>query len=270
MDLMARCAHNRISECNADNYLEYIFSNDRDKVSEGLLYHFQNIITRIFINGGGGDKNALEEMVERERKRIGLVHFSKLKPIERENAVAYVRADIDTVVAVKPSLSKCFKYYAILLHSANISASPQSPQAQKFGKVGMPRLSHNERRKGHQLVDMYKHGKVVEDEGRSEAYSNAMTISMEQKRKALEWIEKEEASRAELENIRRNSDIRRVITQQRIANIRRFGNYNLNRNRKDIATKQKQAYKEVDHLRQALTKAETNLYNVEKDKRRIF
>ena len=123
MDLMARCAHNRISECNADNYLEYIFSNDRDKVSEGLLYHFQNIITRIFINGGGGDKNALEEMVERERKRIGLVHFSKLKPIERENAVAYVRADIDTVVAVKPSLSKRFKYYfipLISLHHPNL------------------------------------------------------------------------------------------------------------------------------------------------------
>ena len=62
-------------------------------------------------------------MVERERKRIGLVHFSKLKPIERENAVAYVRADIDTVVAVKPSLSKRFKYYfipLISLHHPNL------------------------------------------------------------------------------------------------------------------------------------------------------
>ena len=35
----------------------------------------------------------------------------------------------------------------------------------------MPRLSRNQRRRGHQLNDMYKHGAVVEDEGRSEAYS---------------------------------------------------------------------------------------------------
>ena len=63
----------------------------------------------------------------------------------------------------------------------------------------MPRLSRNERRRGHQLADMYKHGRTVEDEGRSEAYSNATAISTEQKRAALEWVEKEEARREELE-----------------------------------------------------------------------
>ena len=128
-ELMAHCANDRVSEYNANNYLEYILSNDSGKVSEGLLYHFQNVITRIFVNGGGREKKALEAMVERERTRIGLVHFSRLKPIERENAVANVRADIDTVVAVRPSLSKCFRNYAILLDSANHSSSPQSPQA---------------------------------------------------------------------------------------------------------------------------------------------
>ena len=117
---------------------------------------------------------------------------------------------------------------------------------------------------------MYKHGGVVEDEGCSEAYSNATAISTEQKRAALEWVEKEEARREELERELRKNDARRVITERRIANIRRFGNYSLNKNRKDISAKQKQAYKEVDYLRQALTKAETNLYNIEKDKRGIL
>ena len=269
-DLMARCARNRVSECNANDYMDHILSKDTVKVSQGLIWHFQNIITRIFINGGGGDKNALEELVERERKRIGLFHFSKLKPIERENAVAYVRADINTVASIKPSLSKCFRYYAILLHSANISSYSQSPQTQKFGNVRMPRLSRNQRRRGHQLNDMYKHGGDVEDEGCSEAYSNATAISTEQKREALEWIEKEETRREELEETIRKNDARRVITERRVANIRRFGKYNLNKNRKDISVKQKQAYKEVDYLRQALTKAETKLYNIEKDKRGIL
>ena len=269
-DLMARCARNRVSECNANNYMDYILSEDTVKVSQGLIWHFQNIITRIFVNGGGGDKNALEELVERERKRIGLFHFSKLKPIERENAVAYVRADINTVASIKPSLSKCLRYYAILLHSANVSSSSHSPQTQKFGNVRMPRLSRNQRRHTAQINDMYKHGGVVEDEGCSEAYSNATAISTEQKRAALEWVEKEETRREELEKELRKNDARRVITERRIANIRRFGNYSLNKNRKDISAKQKQAYKEVDYLRQALTKVETNLYNIEKDKRGIL
>ena len=157
-----------------------------------------------------------------------------------------------------------------LLDSANHSTSPKSPQAHKYGHIGMPRLSRNEWRKRHQLAIMYKYGKVVEDEGCSEAYSNATALSTKQKQEALEWIEKEEAHRAELEEIQRKSDARRVITDRHIANIRRFGNYTLNRNRKDISTKQKQTYKEVDHLRHALTKAETNLYSIEKDKRGIL
>ena len=129
-------------------------------------------------------------MVERERKRIGIVHFTKLKPMERKCAVAFVRAKPDNIVKAKPSLSKCFRYYAILLDSANHSSPPQS-QALKFGKVGFPRLSRCQRRKGHQLADVYKHGRRVEDEGCSEAYSNATAISVEQKREALAELEKE-------------------------------------------------------------------------------
>ena len=83
-------------------------------------------------------------------------------------------------------------------------------------------------------------------------------------------LEKEEARRVALEEAKMKNDARRIITSQRVSSIRRFGKYSLNWNRKDISHKQKAAYKEVDYCRNVLTKAEANLYLIEKEKRGIL
>ena len=281
--LMGHCANNRVSTCTWDNYIEFINSENIDDKLEGLAFHFQRVVGKIWVDGGGGTKAELEALVERERKRLGLIHFRDLPDDQKANAVKYVRAGLNEVLQMKPSLKTCLIYYMALLTAPKIDPISINSQARTYGRVGMPLLSRNERRKKHQLQDMYEKGKKHHEEGPSEAYSGATERSRIWRKRCEDVKREKEREEAEA----RKRDARRVIEERRIASLPRFGNpnrvivppvlpnqhhkldksYNLNENLKNLSVEQYKAYKKINDIRKVLIKEETNLYQVEGEKR---